>query len=127
MARIDFNTKKLAKKINHNASAFIRKVVLDGLTSLIRQSPVDTGRFKANWSTSVGMINPGTTEDTVVNLSNQSKGINKYKLGQTMFLHNNLQYAIPLEYGTSKQAPKGWIRNTARSMQKKLNEIKNLI
>lgn len=138
MARIDFNTKKLASKINHNAAAFVRKVVLDGLTSLIRQSPVDTGRFKANWSTSVGMMESGEKEilgsKTPLNSKSSSsdfnrsgKGIKGYKLGQTMFLHNNLQYATPLEYGTSEQAPKGWIRNTAILMQKKLNKIKNLI
>lgn len=127
MAKVIFNTKKLATKVNHNAEAFVRKIVLDGLTRLIRESPVSTGRFKANWSTSITAITPGTTEETVSNLTRQSSGISRYKLGQTMYLHNNLQYAVPLEYGTSKQAPKGWIRNTANLMQKKLNEIKNLI
>jgi len=127
MARVNFDTRRLASGINTNASKFIRKVVLDGMRQLIRQSPVNTGRFKANWSTSVGVMDEGTTEKTVANFSAQSKGISRYKLGQTMYLHNNLQYAVPLEYGTSKQAPKGWIRNTANLMQKKLNEIKNLI
>jgi hypothetical protein len=125
--KLDFNTKKLAGKINNNASIFIRKVVLDGMKGLIRQSPKDTGRFQANWSTSVNLMHTETTEETKVNLGKQSKEIADYKLGQTMFLHNNLVYAIPLEYGHSKQAPKGWIRNTARLMQKKLNEIKNLL
>lgn len=125
--RLEFNTKKLASKINKNATLFIRKVALDGMARLIRKSPVDTGRFKANWSTSINLMHTETTESTEVNISEQSKEIADYKLGQTMFLHNNLVYAIPLEYGHSKQAPKGWIRNTARLMQKKLNEIKNLL
>lgn len=125
--RLDFNTKKLASKINKNTSIFIRKVALDGMTRLIRQSPRDTGRFRANWSTSVNSMHTNTTEETEVSFSEQAKGISRYKLGQTAFLHNNLIYAIPLEYGHSKQAPKGWIRNTARLMQKKLNEIKNLL
>lgn len=138
MARIDFNTKKLASKITHKAEAFVRKVVLDGLTNLIRQSPVNTGRFKANWSTSVGMMaggevdmlgskTPLNTNSAPSDFNRSGEGIKGYKLGQTMFLHNNLQYALPLEYGTSKQAPKGWIRNTGILMQKKLDEIKNLI
>ena len=143
MARVDFDTKKLAKKINHNAEASIRKVALDGLKKLIRQSPVDTGRFKANWGTSIGKIDDSIVEmsgtktkfgllwegkkSTGSDFARSSQEIKNYKFGQTMFLQNNLQYAISLEFGTSKQAPKGWIRNTAITMQKKLNEIKDLI
>jgi hypothetical protein len=127
MARVDFNVNRLASRINYNAEAFVRKVILDGLTNLIRQSPVDTGRFKANWSTSVGTINPEITESTTTNIQERSRGIVRYRLGQTMFLHNNLQYAIPLEYGSSEQAPRGWIRNTGIVMQRKLDEIKDLI
>lgn len=124
---LDFDTKKLARKVNVNGSKFIRKVAIDGLQRLIRQSPKDTGRFQANWSTSISAMHTGTTEETSVNFSNQSRAIASYKLGDTAFLHNNLVYAIPLEYGHSKQAPKGWIRNTARLMQKKLNEIRGIL
>ena len=127
MARVDFNKKKVAKQVNNSASKFIRKIALDGMRQLIRQSPLDTGRFKANWSTSINNMDLGTTESTTAAFSSQSQAIRYYKLGQTMFLHNNLEYAMPLEYGTSKQAPRGWVRNTAIQMQKKMNEIKDLI
>lgn len=127
MARVDFDTKKLASKVNSNASKFVRKVVLDGMTQLIRQNPVDTGRSKANWGTSVGSIPSEEKDTTAVNIAEQTKGISKYKLGQTMYLFNNVAYMLALEYGSSKQAARGWIRNTAEKMQKKLNEIKDLV
>jgi hypothetical protein len=127
MARVDFDTKKLASKVNSNASKFVRKVVLDGMTQLIRQNPVDTGRSKANWGASVGSIPSEEKDTTVSNLAEQTKGISKYKLGQTMYLFNNVAYMLALEYGSSKQAARGWIRNTAEKMQKKLNEIKDLV
>ena len=138
MARVLFNTKKLASKVNHNGAKFVRKVVLDGMTQLIRQNPVDTGRSKAAWSTSIGSVGseipemtggktPHNTKSSPVDFARSVKGISKYKLGQTMFLFNNMPYMMPLDTGTSEQAPKGWIRNTAISMQKKLNEIKELI
>ena len=138
MARVDFNTKKLTSKVTHNAEAFIRKVVLDGMTSLIRQNPVDTGRSKAAWSTSVGSVGSETPEmaggktphnakSSPIDFSKSVEGISNYKLGQTMFLFNNMAYILALAYGSSKQAPKGWIRNTGILMQKKLNEVKNLI
>ena len=135
--RLDFNTKKLATKVNQNAAKFVRKVVLDGMTNLIRQNPVDTGRSKANWSTSVG--SPGADEfemlggKTKINkksapadFARSVEGISEFKLGQTMFLYNNMPYMLALDQGTSQQAPSGWIRNTAIAMQKKLNEIKDL-
>jgi len=127
MARVVFEKTKIKNTVNKNGGKFIRKIALDGLRQVIRQSPVDTGRFKANWGSSVGTMDASTTEDTSANFGKQSQGISQYKLGQTMFLHNNLQYALPLEYGSSKQAAKGWIRNTALSMQRKLNQIKDLI
>ena len=137
MPKVDFDTKKLAKTVGTNFEGFVRKIVLDGLRQLIRQSPVDTGRFKANWSASVGSMGGYTTEDksstphgklTGSNrFSGQSQSLLKYKLNSTAFLYNNLQYATPLEYGHSKQAPKGWVRNTAIMMQKKLNEVKDLL
>ena len=125
--RLDFDTKKLAKQIDKNSSLFIRKIAIDGLQRLITQSPKDTGRFKANWSTSINNMHPRTTESTEVQFNEQSKAIRNYILNKTLFLHNNLQYAIPLEWGSSKQAPKGWIRNTANLIQKKLNEIKDIV
>ena len=135
MSKVDFNTKKLANKVNKKLALFTRKIALDGLRQLIRQSPVDTGRFKANWSTSVGSVGSFSTEIAssapkgvlTGTISSQSKDIAGYKVNQTAFLYNNLQYAIPLEYGHSKQAPLGWVRNTSIMMQKKLNEVKDLL
>jgi len=127
MSRNNFDTGKLANKINTKGSRLVRKIILDGMRQLIRQSPIDTGRFRANWSTSINAMSEGTTESTISNIQKSTQGIQGYKLGQTAFLHNNLEYAVPLEYGSSKQAPKGWIRNTAKEMQKKFNEIKDIV
>ncbi len=126
-ARIDFDTKKLAGTVNTKSSQVIRKIILDGMVRLIKQSPVDTGRFRANWSTSITNMSDGTTKDTKENIQRSTKGISSYKLGQTAFLHNNLEYAIPLEYGSSKQAPSGWIRNAAQEMQNMFDKVKDLI
>ncbi len=127
MAKVVFHTDEVLKKVDKKATLFIRKIALDGLSQLIRQSPVDTGRFKANWSTSVGKLGTETTDKTISNVARQAQGIAKYKLNSKMYLYNNLQYVLSLEMGTSQQAPKGWVRNTAIVMQKKLNEIKGLI
>ena len=121
------DTKKISSVVNDKMSLVIRKIALDGLRQLRVQSPVKTGRFKANWSSSIDNMHTDTTEKTAVPFETQVKAIKNYELGQTAFLHNNLEYAVPLEFGHSTQAPKGWVRNTAISMQKKLNEIKDLL
>lgn len=138
MSKVNFNTSDLEKKINTKFSQLVRKVVLDGMRQLIRQSPVDTGRLKANWSTSITEMSSGTVEAQGPKTSrgrisapldyNASKnGVSTYKLGQTAFLHNNLEYVLPLEYGTSKQAPVGWIRSTSITMQRQFDKIKGIL
>ena len=136
--KVDFNTKKLAKTINTKGSQLVRKIILDGMGQLIRQNPVDTGRSKANWSTSITNIESGQKEaigsktplnslSSLPDYMASIKGISTYKLGQTAFLYNNIVYMVPLAYGSSKQAPNGWVRNTAKEMQDQVNKIKGLI
>jgi len=136
MAKVSYNTKKLANKVSGRFELFVRKIALDGLRQLIRQSPVDTGRFKANWSS--GSIKSEKVKAPITptkkgaltspsDFGRSSKGISTYKLNKNLWLYNNMVYAVPLEFGSSLQAPKGWMRNTARMMQKKLNEVKDLV
>lgn len=140
MARIDFDTKNLANKISAKGAQLVRKIILDGMRQLIRQSPVDTGRFKAAWSTSINAMSTGEKPmlgrktplkklSSIADYQASTQHIKNYKLGQTAYLHNNLEYGVALEYGTpgSKQAPKGWIRNESIKMQNKLNKINGLI
>jgi nitroimidazol reductase NimA-like FMN-containing flavoprotein (pyridoxamine 5'-phosphate oxidase superfamily) len=43
-------------------------------------------------------------------------------IGQTAYLVNNLPYAVPLEYGHSKQAPGGMVRITLARFQQVVDE-----
>ena len=100
-------------------------------SAVIKSSPVDTGRFRANWTAAGVQPSTVTTDMTdksgaaatgaMVNYINSAKG-------QTVFtLANNLPYAHVIEYGGypgdgpntvggfSKQAPAGVVRvNVAR-------------
>ncbi len=128
MAKIDFDVKKTEELINKKMEIAVRKIGLDGWQELVRTTPRDTGRARANWSTSVGIlpINKGSG-NTSINMTEQTSAIKDYNFGQTMYLYNNLEYIMPLEFGNSKQAPEGWIRRTAVKMQKKLDEIKDIL
>lgn len=83
---------------------------------VVMKSPVDTGRFKGNWQVAIGTIPAGVlnVEDksgaaTIAKVQAEVLGL---KAGQTIYLVNNLVYALPLEYGHSKQAPNGMVRLT---------------
>lgn len=111
-----------AKKAGANADLVVRKVVLDVGKSVVEKSPVDTGRFRANWQHSVGESNDATSEAvdpsgsaTIATLGASIAATPA--AGQTHYLTNSLPYAIPLENGHSKQAPAGMVGITVVEYQ----------
>lgn len=104
-----------------NAQQVVRKVAGDVLAKTVLRSPVDTGRFRANWVTSYG--NPSYRTTAEVDRSGQGailrgqSTIRRTPAGETIYILNSLPYAIPLEYGHSKQAPAGMVRVTVTEFQ----------
>lgn len=98
-----------------------RKIALDVFTRVILMSPVDTGRFRANWQVAVGSIPSGTLElddkEGTVAISRVQAEALSIKAGDTIYLVNNLPYAISLEYGHSGQAPGGMVRLTVQQFE----------
>ena len=89
-------------KVDLNAD--IRKIFFTGVREVIKETPVDTGRARANWQ--------GTAKNLPVHV-----------LGQKFVLSNNLPYINKLEMGHSKQAPSGWVRKAVIRMQNKLRAL----
>ena len=135
--RLDFDTKKLAKKIDYNTEQKIGVVVIHQTQSLIKQTPFDVGRAAANWHISQKRItselytlpedDEGNKGAAITASIKRIEAWRGFKMNTPTCIVNNVAYMIPLEWGSSKQAPKGWIRNTANSLQKKLNEIKDIV
>lgn len=90
--------------------------------SIIAKSPVDTGRFRANWMSAYGGIDSGTT-DTVSTSGAESIGrldakLNGLAAGQVFYFTNSLPYAQRLEYDAwSQQAPAGMVRLSVANWQ----------
>lgn len=84
------------------------------------------GRFRANWHLSIGVVenviydevDPSGSE-TIASLV---AAVSDLTAGQTAYLINNLPYAIPLEFGHSKQAPGGMVRITVARFQQIVQE-----
>lgn len=108
---------QLAQKTGLKLDTVARKVTLDLFTSVVQKSPVDTGRFKANW-------NVGTTPNLSFTAStNAGRGLTEAQkaigipAGGVVYLSNGLPYARRLEYGWSGQAPAGMVRLSVREFR----------
>lgn len=104
----------------------IRGTLFGVASRIIKRSPVDTGRFRNNWQASVNSPATGVTTatDKTGNASVQEASalINKFQIGSTFYLTNNLPYANRLEFGWSKQAPSGMVRITVAEIEQRMKE-----
>ncbi|WP_223506851.1 HK97 gp10 family phage protein [Pseudomonas sp. GL-RE-29] len=118
---------KFAEQATEAIDASLREIIIEVAGSLIRMSPVDSGRFRGNWqfnlmtpdnSTSLN-VDP-TGAETLGRIVAEAGAFNA---GQVAYITNSLPYAIPLEYGHSeKQAPQGMVRVTLARFQQIVDE-----
>ena len=129
-----------AKKAKMSNDKALRSASIKLFSAIITESPVDTGRFRANWMVSNGQSSTATTNE--VDLSkdgeNTKKKVEQYITGvkdvYAFTLANNLPYAHVIEYGGypgdgpntvggfSKQAPQGVVRVNIARFEQLLNE-----
>lgn len=107
---------KFRKKTMKRANDFKRGVGIELFSSVILDTPVDTGRARGNWQTTLNTPAAGETEQSAGDaVSVANKPGNFGELNDVNYLTNNLPYIEALEYGSSKQAPAGMARkNVAR-------------
>ena len=112
MSNFTLDMSKFANKSIGEIEQVVRKTAIDLTTSIIKSTPVDTGRARANWFVSFEDAIENTTEDTssAKAISNATNKLLNGKIGKYIYIQNNLDYAIKLEYGASKQAPAGIVR-----------------
>lgn len=105
---------QLAEKMKADLETVVRKSTFDVFAKVNLKTPVDTGRFRHNWNVSQGTVDTTTTEGTdQTRAAAQIAKVWTLPLGGVTYMANSLPYAIPLEYGHSKQQPAGMVRVTA--------------
>lgn len=94
----------------------LRMSSLEVFKRLVLRSPVDTGRFLANWQTGVNETPDGMLDafDKTggPTISNNDGTIAMARIGDSLFIVNNLPYAKKLEDGHSQRAPQGMVAIT---------------
>lgn len=127
-------------KTKLKGAVVMRTLAMSALTELIKTSPVDTGRFRGNWRVAINKIDKSVDLATYAGIP-PGLGIGRGKDGSetiqkgeaivklakwedSIALTNNIVYAIPLEYGHSKQAPNppGILRKTYESVKANLSK-----
>lgn len=98
-----------------------RKAVFDLFSTVVRRSPVDTGRFRANWNLSYGSIDTTVTDATSqTRVRGDLAKLLTSPINGVVFLANSLPYAKRLEEGWSKKAPAGMVRVAIGEWQNKV-------
>ncbi|ASY62526.1 Phage protein [Sinorhizobium sojae CCBAU 05684] len=99
----------------------VQKVALQALRGVVMKSPVDTGRFRGNWTVSVDAKDTSITDatdkgggETIAKGAALIAALPPYR---TVWISNNLPYARRLETGWSKQAPAGVVALTIAEIE----------
>jgi len=151
MAHFSIPMDKLAEKIGLKMEKVVKMTALLVFGKVVMRSPVDTGRFRANWTCTYGEPAIGYTRDSLdtgsSTLERVASQIERFPVGGWMWLTNSLPYAGVLEYGGypnppkfgswkmgeagpavhvtggySMQAPQGMVRITAREFAADVKE-----
>lgn len=131
MAGFSIPLAQFAEKVKSDLNTVVQKSTQQVFDAVLKKSPVDTGRFRANWNVSKDAVNAATTDST-----SQARGEAEVakaltlEAGGVVYMANGLPYARALEYGLypnppkkptgktvggfSKQAPAGMVRLTAQ-------------
>ena len=121
---------KFAEQVKIAPALVVRKLTLDIFGDLLASSPVDTGRFRANWVVSVSqparrilwaMSNIGKQMQVQLDLA--AKRVAQTDGSEVIWITNNLPYAVPLNEGWSKQAPAGFVQMAILKNVKPISDV----
>jgi hypothetical protein len=125
---------KFAEKAGEAANAVISKICLDLTSNIILKTPVDTGRARANWQTSINQAPnneiSATDKSGTATISAAARDVQNAP-GNVFYITNNLPYIASLEFGLyrpgpktvggfSKQAPSGMVRISINEISRAL-------
>jgi len=118
--RFEADLNAFAKKIDVDFGTVVKRVIIDLFNRIVVRTPVDTGRARASWglqkdTSGEGVLPDGTHLSAAAATETAKKELRKLidmkgKEYAVWWIFNNLPYAVPLEYGHSKQAPAGMVR-----------------
>lgn len=92
------------KKVEKNTSRIFRGSFITLTGMIINRTPVLSGRLRNNWMTEINRPSDSANGDGGLSAAIAVAG--RVKLGDSLYLVNNLPYAKPIEDGHGGHAPK---------------------
>jgi len=120
-AKFADDIRKFQQKTKLSMDVLVRKVIIQMGSRMVKMSPVDTGRFRANWMPGIGSPDTSTIDavdpDGSTTIARITAAFANAQAGGVLYVTNSLPYARRLEYGWSKKAPSppGIVRATVQS------------
>lgn len=121
MAQWTMDLNKYVKKTKTQISEVRTSYAYALYSSIVRKTPVDTGRARANWNISAGSPDASTTENTRKTPQPKSRMPEVYG-DESIYISNNLPYIETLEYGGYPKNPKGGNGKTINGYSKQAPE-----
>lgn len=124
--RLNFGAqlRAFAEKTEVTLDEALRGIVIELFSSVIMGTPVDTGRARGNWQTSVGSPSNGVLDREGAAAALAELESTTVKMGSVVWLANNLPYIARLEYEHwSAQAPNGMVRKNMARVNRIVDDV----
>ena len=117
---------KFKEKVDKVSTDIFRGTALDVMTRVIKRTPVDQGTARGNWMATINSPSKELNEKVKDKSGAKAIGLakrtaEKAKLGNRIYLINNLPYIKPLEDGHSDQRPAGMVKVTVTEFENIVN------
>ena len=90
-------------------------------SSIVKKTPVDTGRARGNWNITVGHDDTTSSKKTKPQFKNVDE-VPKVEGDESIYISNNLPYITKLEYGGYPNPPKKGSGKTVKGYSKQAPE-----
>lgn len=100
----------------------LKKIAFEGLRRITLKTAVDTGRARGNWQVTIGSppeFSLRVTDKNGQKTISKGKGVIQSLSNPfgSIWITNNVVYILPLESGTSQQAPAGMVAVTLQELR----------
>ena len=128
----ELQMKEVENMTAEKSELLFKKVCFDLSNSIIANVPIDSGRAKGSFFPDIDKVsNEVNAIDDVDKSGSKSNArvaniTNRLKVGSSFTLTSNLDYILGLEYGKSKQSPKGFVGLNIMRFQQFVNEANKI-
>lgn len=112
---------KAIRETEEDVEKVFRGTAFAMFSKIISLTPLDTGRLRGNWQTTLNK--PAKSEVVDGNPTSEALSVTKQaNIKDAVFMANNLPYAGVIEEGSSTQAPQGMVKITVDKFTQELEK-----